>query len=217
MSFSPTNSSTGKTRRLRLIFGLVGLGGLILGLIFAISQIESDTPELQTVEIVESKLEPISPLPPEEDPPATNIIAEPALAELLDEYMTPGRMVFFEIQLSSDGAVVVQQARGAIGRAKLAPLRNSPGFVRIDSYDQDGELAFSQTVEDPTHRIIEHPANSDDGRIATTIARQDIGSLFVRIPGESLASRLVLSRWTRPESASSPFWHPFATINLPSI
>ncbi len=53
--------------------------------------------------------------------------------------------------------------------------------MRIDAYNAENELTFSQTVEDPTRRIIEHPADSNDGRMARTLIEQESGGLFLRI------------------------------------
>ncbi|MEJ6731302.1 MAG: hypothetical protein ACKVI3_17710 [Verrucomicrobiia bacterium] len=210
---SSFSSPTGAKRRTGLILCLLGL--VVLGLFYFRSSTDLDPPVTHKPVSDDSLTNSAPPETPSDPPLSAESITEPALATLLDEYMVPGRMVFFQIQLSRDGTVLLQQAQGAVGRAKPAPIRNAPGFVRIDSFNQNGELTFSQTVEDPTHRIIEHPASSNDGRIATTIDRREVGNLFVRVAGESLASQLVLSRWTITGNDSAPTWNRFATITLP--
>ncbi|GAB5560470.1 MAG: hypothetical protein SynsKO_21170 [Synoicihabitans sp.] len=136
-------------------------------------------------------------------------ISAEELATVMNEYMVPGRMVFFRIVLDHSGQIELRRATGAIGRAKPGPLRAAPGYIRIDGYDTNDQLTFSQTAEDPTHRVLEHPASSDDGRLTRTVQRQESGILFLRIPGESRSTRLVLSRWS-----ASNTWQEFSAIDL---
>lgn len=205
-------------RRPALIYGLwaVLAAMVILGVIAwrdHSAPPPSDSELAQTHKI--SEPEPADPPPPTSTEAPVEPIAESTLKQILDDYMVPGRMVFFQAHLSESGAITLKQATGAMGRAKPARLRNEPGWIRVDAYDANDQLTFSQTVEDPTRRFLEHPSSSDDGRMTRTIIENESGNLFIRVPGESLASRLVLSRWAPTSTAPSSPWQSFTTIEFP--
>jgi len=220
MSNRPSPAQPQSDRRRPIV--VYGLAAILLVVILAIafvSRSDPSTPEeleresARTVERSPSD-EPASP-PPTSFEAAVEPIPEPILRQILDDYMVPGRMVFFQIHMTDTGTITLEQAKGAIGRAKPSPVRNAPGWIRVDGFDATNHLTFSHTVEDPTRRFLEHPTSSDDGSMTRTIIENESGSLFVRIPGESLATRLVLSRWSPTTSDSSTPWQPFTTIEFP--
>ncbi len=155
--------------------------------------------------------------PPSHSPlePSVEPLPDLALKQILDDYMVPGRMVFFTVHMNNSGNIILEQAQGAAGRAKPSPLRNMPGWIRVDALDANDQLTYSETVEDPTRRFLEHPTNNDDGSMTRTIVEQASGSLFVRVPGESQATRLVLSRWNPDVATGTSPWQPFTSIEFP--
>ena len=206
------------SRRPILIHGLAAILGLVSSIVFSSrsdqSLTEDSVPEtVSTAEPTPSNTPDSSFTAPSDSQVAP--IPVPDLAPILDDYMVPGRMVFFQIHLTDAGAITLSQAQSAVGRAKPAPIRNMLGWIRVDAFDANDQLTFSHTVEDPTRRFLEHPASSDDGRMTRTIIEQESGSLFVRVPGESLATRLVLSRWNPNTSNASAPWEAFNTIEFP--
>lgn len=205
-------------RRPFFIYGLGAILGLILIIAFVSRSDSSNTqdPSQETALTVErSQSNEPDTSPPTSVESALESIPEPTLKQILDDYMVPGKMVFFQVHLTDTGTVTLEQAKGANGRAKPGALRNSPGWIRVDAFDASDQLTFSETVEDPTRRFLEHPTSNNDGSMTRTIIEAESGSLFVRVPGESLATRLVLSRWSPTTSDGSTPWQSFTTIEFP--
>ncbi len=109
----------------------------------------------------------------------------------------PGRMIFVDFVLDRTGLRPVA-AVGAAGRAKPGASRSGFGFVHYEVFGAAGDLLLNGSVEDPTRRRVEHPANSDDGRITSTVQFSDEGMLAVRLPGEVPAVRIVFFRDKNP-------------------
>ncbi len=111
--------------------------------------------------------------------------------------LVPGRMVFLDFILDARGLRLVG-ATGAAGRAKDQGARSGFGFVHYEVLGADGSVLLSSSVEDPTRRRIEYPAESNDGRIASKVIFSDEGPLAVRLPGEIPATRIVFYRDRNP-------------------
>ena len=218
MSSAPSPSPPPKQdRRPNYLIGLVAI--LAAFLIWVIDwRPEESTksgPAQETPNRAESTETGGSPTPSQSPQPSVEPLPALTLKQILNDYMVPGRMVFFTVYINDSGNIILEQAQGAIGRAKPSPLRHMPGWIRVDAFDANGQLTYSETVEDPTRRFLEHPTNSDDGSMTRTIVERASGSLFVRVPGESQATQLVLSRWS-PAVANSTFpWQPFTSIEFP--
>lgn len=110
----------------------------------------------------------------------------------------PGRMLFLDFALDRSGLRLVS-AQGAAGRAKpAAGPRPGFGFIHFEVFAADGSLRLAGSVEDPTRRLLEHPAATDDGRITRTTQFADEGAFAIRLPGEIAPARLVLFRDRNP-------------------
>ena len=122
------------------------------------------------------------------------------LLETVQANAVPGRMVFLDFALDASGLRLVGAA-GAPGRAKPTLPRPGFGYIHYEVHDRAGRVTALGSVEDPTRRRVEHPAASDDGRIASTVVFSEAGLLSVRVPGESAPARIVLFRDTMPAVA----------------
>ena len=130
------------------------------------------------------------------------IALPPEIQRTVTDNLVPGRMVFLDFVLTSDGLRVVG-ATGAAGRAKSLEPRAGFGFVHYEVFGAGGELLLRGSVEDPTRRRLEHPAASDDGRIASTVQWAEEGPLAVRLPGEIPAARISFFRDRNPLAPAS--------------
>lgn len=128
---------------------------------------------------------------------STPVLVPPEIRAVVAASSVPGRMVFLDFALGRAGLRLVS-ASGAAGRAKPGDVRPGFGFIHFEVHGADGNLRLAGSVEDPTRRRLEHPAATDDGRIASTVQFADAGTLSVRLPGEIAPARIVLFRDRNP-------------------